>query len=120
MAWNLYTWGSKGLYVKKGSYNPPASDGTIVEIPLIPSSTDVTAIASVLQQSGGKRKKASFVGYATETDYLSLEADFEAATSRTFTDLESNTFTAIIIGLTPTYLAGWPLPYLYSATLLEV
>ena len=118
MAWTSYTWGATSLLVAKDSYRPIGADAGITEIQILPDLSVTTIPASVLQQSGRGRKVASFAGYATEADYLAMLADHYAATSRTFTDLDGNTLTAIIQSISATHEYG-PYPYRYDITLVE-
>lgn len=115
MAWGLYTWGTMDLLVAKGSYNPPIAENEIKEIKILPDTSGNPA--SVLQQGGRDRKRASFKGYATETNYKLLEADYYAATERTFTDIDGNVFDAAIESFNAVKNGEY---YEYSITLLEV
>lgn len=115
MTWGYYTWGSIDLLVAKGSYNPPSASNGITEIKILPDSSGNAA--SVLQQGGRERKRASFKGYATELNYKSLETDYYATTERTFTDIDNNSFVAAIESFNAVKKGEY---YEYSITLLEV
>jgi len=118
MAWTSYTWGSTVMLVEKNTYNPPAAENGITEIQILGDPV-VTTPASVIQQSGRGRKKASFSGYATNAVYLALLADSYAATVRTFTDPDGNTMSATIENISAARENG-PYPYHYSVSLMEV
>lgn len=117
MAWTTYTWGSTALLVAKDSYTPPAAENGITEIQLLPDLA-VSTPATVLQQAGRGRKRVSFDGYATETDYYAFLADYYAVTTRTFTDSDGNTLSSIIESISAARENG-PYPYRYSITLVE-
>jgi hypothetical protein len=113
--YGFYTWGTMDLLVAKGSYNPPTASNGITEIKILPDASGNAA--SVLQQGGRDRKRASFKGYALETDYKLLETDYYAAAERTFTDIDNNSFTAAIESFNADKNGEY---YEYSITLVEV
>lgn len=117
MAWTSYTWGSTALLVAKNSYKPPQAENGLSEIKILPDTSGNPA--SVVQQGGRARKRASFEGYATESGYCALLTDYYAATSRTFTDLDGNALTAVIENIS-SVRENSPYPYKYSITLMEV
>lgn len=112
-----YTWGSKTLHIAKGSYSPPSASNGIKELSILPDSTGNPA--SIIQQGGRSRKRVSFNGYADETDYYALLTDFYAGTTRTFTDVDSNTLSSVIESISANREHNGIYPYLYSITLLE-
>lgn len=115
MAWNLYSWGTMDLLVARGSYNPPSAESGITEIKILPDSSGNAA--SVIQQGGRGRKRASFKGYATEANHHSLENDKLSATQRTFTDIDGNSLVSVIESYNANKNGDY---YEYSITLMEV
>jgi len=99
------TWGSTALKILHGTYRPPHGDAGIIEIPILPDLTAATP-ASVIQQAGRGRKRASWRGYVSAlADYDTLYADYIAATVRTFTGPGGETLSAIIESLSePEYV----------------
>ena len=114
---SYYTWGSSmDIHIARNSYKPAIADVELTEIQLLPDGSG--NISTVLQQGGRKRKKISFRGYAvTKDDYDDLLADYYAKTSRTFTDYQGDSMTAIISTFDATRVNEW---YEYDITFMEV
>ena len=112
-----YKWGTKVLFVAKGSYTAPEFDSGIKEIQILPDTSGNPA--SVLQQSGRSRKRASFDVYGNFTEYELLNDDKIAATVRIFEDLDGRTFSAVIEQLSISQRIGTDY-FKYNITLLEV
>lgn len=111
------TWGNTTLKVKPGTYSPLHCTNGLVEIEILSDTSGDPA--TVLQQAGRGRKRASFEGFTfAYADYEDLHDDYLALTERTFTGPEGS-LTMIISELSPATMVvngKWE----YSVTLMEV
>ena len=113
---NLYKWGDMTVHVDKDTYVPPNPTVNTTEINILPDGTNNPA--TILQEAGRGRKRASFTGFAlTEEDYISIQLDYQTRTIRLFTDTLGNTFEALILTFNPSRIADY---YKYDIVLLEV
>lgn len=110
-------WGSTEINHYWGTYRPPYAEAGINEITIL-AAPGASTPATVLQQNGRSRKRASWEGFTTSlADYNSLQDDKLAATTRTFTGAGGETLSAIIESLSePEYYDGM---INYSLTLVE-
>lgn len=80
------TWGSTALKILIGTLRPGAIPANVIEVPLLPDSTDIDAIASVLQQTGTLRKRVKGKLYVSAiASYTAYVTDYRAGTTRTLT-----------------------------------
>lgn len=81
------TWGSTDIKILYGSMRADALPDSIVEILLAPDPANLSAISSVIQQQGRRRKtqKGKFY-FSSLTDYQSLLNDQISGMVRTITD----------------------------------
>jgi hypothetical protein len=90
-------WGDTTLNIVYGTYDGFSCESGIVESMLIPNSSDLTAVSSMLQQGGRTRERATMeVGVKDIATYNALKADSVAGTERTFISPLGNSFTCII------------------------
>lgn len=117
MAWNYYKWGTMDIHTSKGSYSRPiASSNGLTELTILPDPELPDDPITILQQAGRGRKVANWRGYASESDYDSLVADFELVVRRTFSDPNGNTLDAYIEQLSGTKDGEY---YNYNITIKE-
>lgn len=96
------TWGSLSLNIYEETYRMASASATYVEIPLIPSAADPTAVGTIVQQGGRSRKQMSFRGAVTSiSDYTALLTDHLAGTAKTVTGLDNVGMNAFIYYLGP-------------------
>lgn len=75
----------------RGNYNPEIPNTQVEEIALLPDRTNLSAIASVLQQGSTLRKRISGKAYVESlSDYQTLRGYWESGTTGTYDDGEVN------------------------------
>lgn len=113
----MFTWGITTLKVVPGTYNPPHCENGLTEINILPDASG--NLASVMQQAGRGRYRASFDGFTSSyAAYKALLNDSIAQTERVFVD-GNETLTMTIESLSPATMVidgKWE----YSITLMEV
>ena len=80
-------WGSTELAVLAGTWSPSQTASSITEIELLPDPSDLTAVSTILQQSGRKRRRVSGnLKLSSMTDYNDLLNDMDYGNSQTLDD----------------------------------
>lgn len=109
------TWGSLALNVTDYNLSEPKTG--LMEYPLVPDPS-ATSAQTVLMGTGRWRLSTTMKGWATLSDYQSLEADYYAQTTRTVTWHDGTTYTALIKTLDGKQQLGSDLIW-YDAVFLE-
>lgn len=81
-----FTWGSTSLKIRVGTLRHGCMAGPLTEAPLLPDSTDLSAVSTVLQQAGRGRNRVKAVLYVSSySDFDAFVTDMNAGTQRTLT-----------------------------------
>ena len=91
-----YMWGATVLLAD--TYDRQGSRSNLAEHPLIPSAGS-TSPQSVLMGTGVLRQRFQITGWASTSDYDSLEGDYRIQTTRTVTFADGHSLTAAIENL---------------------
>lgn len=84
------TWGSTTIKVQVGTWKPGILPAVFQEIQLIPDATNLTVVASVLQQGGRPRRRATGRVYVSSmTAYEALVTSYLTGTAQTLADGDS-------------------------------
>ena len=111
---------SDNINILHGTYRPAHADAGIIEINLIPihtTSTTPSPPASIIQQTGPRRKRVSWRGWTDSSGYNALLDDYLTAVESTFSD-GTDTFYGLIERLSPPEYVQ-PGHLQYNITLME-
>ena len=99
------------------AYDRPEIEMLTAELGYIPV-IDIYTKQSVLSHTGRKRERRKIEGWATKTDFDSLETDYIEMTKKSITFFDGTSITGILEALEGDRKKGTTLIF-YSATFLE-
>ncbi len=86
----MSTWGNTQINIIVGSLSPYVTQPVLTEIALLPDPLDLSAVSTVIQQQGRKRKRVKAkLRFESLNDYVALVSDFDTGTKRTLSDSAS-------------------------------
>jgi len=78
------TWGSTALKILIGSLKPGVTSSSLTEVDLLPDPANLSAVSTVIQQQGRKRRRVKAKLYVPSVSaYDSFVADLNAGTEAT-------------------------------------